>query len=113
MTFSAFVNEWHEKYAIKELAVLTLKTYDHHLKNHILPAIGHIRLDQVKPIQIVNLLDELSKPGSRKDKQKGILSGGTIQYIYRVIKNIFSRAADWKLIKSNPLEGIKKPKAEV
>jgi integrase len=111
MTFAAFVGEWDAKYAKNELAPLTLKTYHHHLKNHILPAIGHLRLDQIKPIRLVTLLDELGKPGARKDNKGDTLSGGTIQYIYRVMKNVFSRATDWKLIKSNPLNGIKKPRA--
>lgn len=110
MKFEVFVEEWREKYAEKELAPLTLKTYNHHLKNHILPAIGHLRLDQIRTIQLINLLDSLSKAGVRKDGREDTLASGTIQYIYRVIKNIFNRATDWKLIKSNPLTGIKKPK---
>jgi integrase len=37
MTFGAFVEEWHSKYAIKHLEHKTLYTYMSNLKNRILP----------------------------------------------------------------------------
>lgn len=112
MTFASFVNEWREKYAEKSLAPLTLKTYQHHLQNHILPAFGHKRIDQIKPLHIVTFLNDLEKPGARKDGRGETLSSGTIEYIYRVLKNVLNRAVEWKVIPSHPMEGIKKPKVE-
>jgi integrase len=84
--------------------------YDLHLKNHIVPAFGHMRMDQIKPLHIVTFLDELSKPGARKDGHSEVLSSGTIEYIYRVIKSLFNRAMDWQMLKKHPMDGIKKPK---
>lgn len=112
MIFSEFVEEWKTKYAQKGLAEKTYKEYARHIRNHILPAIGHKRLDEIKPMHLVTLIGNLSKPGARKDGRGTTLSGRTIQYIYAVLRNIFSQAEGWKLIKSNPMEGIKKPKAE-
>ncbi len=37
------------------------------------------------------------------------LDFGTIGYIYRVLKNILTRATEWRMIASNPMIGIKKP----
>lgn len=112
MTFAAFIEEWRTKYAEKQLAPKTLKEYLGHIRNHILPALGHKRLDEIKPMHIITLLDRLSNPGSRKDDRGQMLSGRTIQYIYSVMRNIFAQAESWKLIKSNPIKEIKKPKAE-
>jgi integrase len=109
MTFSSFVEEWREKYAVKHLGEATLDTYMIHLKNRIIPIFGTMRLDAIKTIHIVNFIEELSK-GQRHDGKEGALSPGTIQYIHRVIKNVFSRAVEWKIIKTNPVEGVKKPK---
>lgn len=39
-----------------------------------------------------------------------MLSKGTIEYIYRVIKSLFNRSMDWQMLKKHPIEGIKKPK---
>ncbi|SDN33809.1 hypothetical protein SAMN04487897_102557 [Paenibacillus sp. yr247] len=69
-----------------------------------------MRMDQIKSLHIVTFLDDLSKPGARKDGQGDVLSSGTIEYIYRVIKNLFNRAMDWQMLKKHPMEGIKKPK---
>ncbi|WP_270406053.1 tyrosine-type recombinase/integrase [Paenibacillus timonensis] len=110
MTFAAFVEEWKEKYAQHELGIKTLDIYSRFLKNRILPVFGHMRLDKIQPFHIVNFISDLSKDGSRQDGKKGQLSSGTVQYTHRIIKNIFSRAVEWKLIKSNPAAEIKKPK---
>lgn len=105
-TLQEFVKDWEKKYASKELSEQTLENYLGHLKNHILPALGHLRLDQVKPIHVVNFLDQLQ----RKDGKEKSLSIGTIQYIYRVLRNIFERATEWKIISHNPVADVKKPK---
>ncbi len=109
MTFAAFVGEWREKYAREHLGDATLDTYNIHLKNRIIPVFGHKRIDEIKTIQIMNFIEDLKK-GSRQDGKEGSISAGTIQYIHRTIKNVFSRAVDWKVIKSNPVEGVKKPR---
>jgi integrase len=109
MTLAAFVEEWREKYAKEHLGDATLDTYNIHLKNRILPIFGHKRIDEIKTIQIMSFIEGLKK-GKRQDGRNGSLSAGTIQYIHRTLKNVFSRAVDWKMIKSNPVEGVKKPK---
>lgn len=109
MTFSAFVQEWEQKYATKHLGEKTLHTYKSHLKTRILPTFGHMRLDQIKPLHIVTFMDSLSREGARLGLRNGNLPTGTIEVIHRVLKNIFSRATEWKLIKQNPVASVKKP----
>ncbi|OLN23865.1 site-specific integrase [Domibacillus antri] len=106
LTIAAFSEEWEKKYAKKELGEQTLDTYRSYLKNHILPAFGHMRLDQVKPIHVVNFLDGLK----RADGDDKGLSISTNEYIYRVLRNVFQRAEDWKILKENPVASVKRPK---
>ncbi|WP_312894945.1 site-specific integrase [Paenibacillus eucommiae] len=56
----------------------------------------------MKTIHIVSFLDSLTKDGARQGFRKGNLSTGTIEINHRVLKNIFSRAVEWKLLKLNP-----------
>ena len=113
MLFSAFVKEWRAKYGVKKLGETTLEVYDEHLKNHIIPAFGEKRVEQINTLQIVNFLDELEKPGARKDgNDKKGLSAGTIQYISKILRNIFNRAVEWKLIKESPMDGVPSPTVE-
>lgn len=110
MTVEAFIGEWREKYAVKELEAKTLDIYLRIIKKRIVPYLGHMRLDQVKPLHILSLMNELNKPGSRQDGKDGVLASGSVQVIYRVLKNIFKRAVEWRVIKSNPVADVKKPK---
>ena len=110
LAFQAFVEEWHNKYAVQELELKTLSIYLRVLKNRILPVIGHLRLDQIKPLHIVSLLSDLYKEGCRKDGKKGVLSSGSIHMVHRVLKNVFNRAVEWRVIKTNPVADVKAPK---
>lgn len=112
MTFAGFVEEWKEKYAKRELSPKTFENYLIQINNRLIPEFGHLRLDQIKPLHIVTFLDKLQQVGARKDGKDGTLSSGMVEYVHRVLKNIFNRAVDWKLIKVSPMEGIKKPKVE-
>ncbi|WP_328034916.1 site-specific integrase [Halalkalibacterium halodurans] len=111
MTLSDFVNkEWKEKYAKDELSPTTYDVYCNHLESRILPAFGHQQMDKISTIQIVTFLKGLQQPGVRKDGKKGVLGIETVQYIYRVLNNVFERAEKWKFIMSNPMHGVAKPK---
>src|SRR5690606_5134469 len=86
--------------------------YELHIQNHILPALGHYRLDELKPMHIITFLSDLYKPGARKDGRGDQLSSRSIQYIYAVLRSILAQAAVWKVIPENPMQNIPKPKAE-
>jgi integrase len=110
MTFGTFVEEWRDKYAVKHLGYKTLYTYESNLKNRILPAFRHMRLEDIKPLHIVDFLDKLEKEGSRRDKKSGGLASGTIEIQHRILKNILKRAVEWRIIKRNPVGDVQKPK---
>lgn len=110
MKFGAFVEEWRNKYAVKHLGYKTLYTYDSNLKTRILPYFQHLKLEEIKPLHIVNFLEQLEKEGSRGDKKSGGLASGTIEIQHRILKNILKRAVEWRIIKRNPVNDVQKPK---
>lgn len=112
MTFAAFVEEWREKHARRELSPKTLENYNIQIKKRLIPTFGHMRLDQIKPLHVVTFLESLQREGERADGKEGALSSGMVEYIHRVLKNIFNRAVEWKIIKTSPMAAIKKPKVE-
>lgn len=112
MTLAQFVDEWREKFAQQHYKPSTMATYELHIQNHILPALGHHRLDELKPMHIITFLADLHKPGARKDGRGEQLSGRSIQYIYAVLRSILTQATVWKVISENPMADIPKPKAE-
>ncbi|WP_027087959.1 tyrosine-type recombinase/integrase [Cohnella panacarvi] len=112
MSFDTFLAVWREKYGQKHLEVKTLETYDIMLKNHILPSFGTCRISDLKPIHIMVLLDELSREGSRKDGKSGGLASSSIRFVHRILKDIFERAVEWRIIKLNPVSAVKRPKIQ-
>lgn len=110
MLLSQFIDEWREKYAKDALSPSTLSVYENHIKARILPHFGHMRIDQIKPLHLLSFIKELEKTGARKDGLNKPLDVGTVNYIYRVLKNIFTRATEWKVLTDNPMDGVAKPK---
>lgn len=110
MVFSKFVTEWNEKYGTKHLELKTLESYSHMLRNHIIPTFGHKRLDEIKPLHIITLLKTLEQDDARKDGKTGGLSSTTLRFIHRILKDIFDRAVEWRVIKESPVQAIKRPK---
>lgn len=110
MAFGAFVEEWKSKYAEKTLAPTTYYSYLRTLEKRILPVFHNMKLSEVKPFHIINYLDDLQKPGQHSKEEGGSLSPSVLLFNYRVLRNIFSRAVDWQLIKTNPVEKVPKPK---
>ncbi|RKD73658.1 site-specific recombinase XerD [Sinobaca qinghaiensis] len=111
MHFSAFVEEWKNKYAAKELAPTTYYSYVKTIERRMLPVFGDMKLSDIKPFHIVDYMNELQKPGQHTQKEGATLSASVLQFNHRILKNIFSRAVDWEIIKTNPVANVSKPKA--
>ena len=111
-TFKEFVDKhWWLKYARARggLAPATQITYQEHLKTRILPHFGHMLLDEIKTMHLVDFFSDLQGHNARLDGKPGPLGDGTIRYIHRILRNIFSRAVEWKFIAANPMDGVKRP----
>ncbi|UOF91055.1 site-specific integrase [Fodinisporobacter ferrooxydans] len=113
MTVDSFVNnEWLKKFAETNYSPTTLKKYIGQLNAHILPEIGHKQLDDIKPLHLVTYLNKLEQNDIRKDGRVGKLSAATIKDIYKIMKSVFNKAVEWKVISSDPMDGVSQPKVE-
>jgi len=83
----------------------TLETYRTHVKNHIRPSLGSIRLNRLTTHDVDRFLTSL-------DKDKG-LAPGTIALIYNVLSGALSQAVDWGWLPTNVAKKarVKKPEA--
>lgn len=105
MTLNAFVQEWYSKYASK-LAQTTYGNHQRKLDKHILPVIGHMEMNKITEMMLINLLDNLE----RKDDKAGELSFHSKQDVYRTLQSLFKYAHKWKVISHNPMKNVDKPK---
>lgn len=95
------VREFVEEYM--EQAKITKITYKNDIakfRDHILPAIGNLRLSDVTPRDIQMLLGEL--------KEK--LSPATVNRVHALLSVFFNLAVSWKRISHSPCANLKKLK---
>ncbi|MBP1950244.1 tyrosine-type recombinase/integrase [Virgibacillus litoralis] len=108
--FSDYISDWRNKFAKNNYAARTLQNYNEKLNNYILPYFGSKRLDQIKPIHVVNFMSEVSQPGAAASKREEPLSGATIYEIDKTLRVVLNKAVEWQLIKKSPMDGLKRPK---
>ena len=109
-TFAEFVQRWLKDYAESHLAAKTLHRYKEILEKRVLPALGHLKLEKIRPNHLLEFYASLQVEGIRQDGRPGKLSGKTILQHHRVISSILNDAVQWQLIPSNPASRVKPPK---
>jgi len=119
LKFTDFVEIWKRDYGSKELAPSTYKRYLGILESRIIPFFGHFRVDKIKPTDIMQFYDLLSKDTQivrRKDnngKKAGKpLSPKTILEHHRLLRAMLQKAVYWQMIVSNPAERVQAPKTK-
>lgn len=110
--FDRFASEWFQRHCEKNLAPKTQRSYQTHLEKRILPAFGHMDLTQIRPLHVMQFIDDLEKGRARFDGKTKTLSGQSILYCFRVLSSMLQDAMQWQLIPSNPCQRVKPPKAE-
>ncbi|MEW5954698.1 MAG: tyrosine-type recombinase/integrase [Bacillota bacterium] len=109
LTFSDFVARWMRDYAETNLEPKTVEFYNEKL-TRILEAMGHLKIEQIKPTHLLEFYANLQKGGVRLDGKPGGLSANNIRHHHRVISSIMQDAVEWQVIPSNPAARVKSPK---
>jgi integrase len=115
ISFERFVKErWLPKYAEKELAPKTIYEHRCNLEKRIYPAMGHLKMNKIRPSHIIDFIDNMGEEGMRQDehKEKKSLSSNSILRYFRLISSILSTAVQWQVIPENPAKRVKPPKVQ-
>jgi len=108
LTFKEFSQKWLE--SKKDLAPKTQHRYKQLLDARILPAMGHMKLEDIKPFHIMQFYDNLQESGIREDGKEGTLSQQTILHHHRLLVTIFNAAVKWQILLTNPAARVESPK---
>ncbi len=111
-TFAEFVQRWLKDYAESHLAPKTVHRYKEILEKRVLPALGHLKLEKIRPNHLLEFYASLQVEGIRQDGRPGKLSERTILHHHRLINTILNAAVQWQLIPSNPANRVKPPKVK-
>ena len=85
----------------------TYLSYESHLRNHICPHIGHMRLDKVDGSTLNGLYATLLEKGRRNGSA---LSPSTVRRVHAALHRAFRDAVRWDLINRNPADSADPPK---
>lgn len=100
-TVEQWAKQWLLIYKKDKVQYNTYKNYEGYTKKHIIPEIGALKLEQVRPAHIETLM-----------KKKAELSISAQHHIYLTIKSIFESAVENKLCTTNPVGKFKAPRTE-
>lgn len=90
---------WLERYK-KKLATTTYNTYNSIINNHLIPNLGNIPLQQLKPLHIEDYYYQ----------KQNELSQRTLLHHHRVLSLALKNAVGWQLIPNNPCDYVEAPK---
>lgn len=106
------VEAWLTKYLAVYCSTVeqtTREGYQNYINNHIIPAIGKVKLKNVRPMTIQKFYnDEAAGTGTAKRKYKG----KTILQEHRILHRAFAKAVSDGLISRNPIDGVDAPQVD-
>ncbi len=107
VTLFEFTERWKNEYAIQKLEPGTVERYMQEMDEKILPALGHMKLSELRPATLNSFFLSLGKDGARKDGKPGGYSKGTILKTFNVLSSVLHTAVDWEVIERNPCDKVR------
>lgn len=106
ISLKEFADRWLKEYAPQHLEPGTIEKYQDEL-DKVLPALGHLKLSELRPHNLNSFFVSLTKDGARKDGKPGGYSKGSIAKTRNVLSSVLRTAAEWELIEKNPLDKVR------
>lgn len=107
ITLQGFVTRWLAEYAAQKLQPGTVEAYTAELNDKILPALGHLKLTELRPATLNSFFIAMTRDGARKDGKPGGYSRATIKKTQDVLSSVLRTAVDWELIEKNPMDKVR------
>jgi integrase len=100
LTVGEFLNQWIELHA-NQLKPSTLYSYSRNIRSNLIPYIGHVKLQELRPAHVQTLYGQLLERG---------LAHRSVHYAGSVLSNAIKYAVDVEgLLLSNPVSKVPKP----
>ena len=107
ITLKEFTDRWLEEYASANLEQTTVAKYREEIDGKIIPALGHLKLTEIRPHTVNSFLASLRSDNAKKGG--GAYSRSTIKKAFAVLSSILKTAEQWEVIDSNPCQKVTVP----
>ncbi|WP_029422150.1 tyrosine-type recombinase/integrase [Alicyclobacillus macrosporangiidus] len=108
MTIAEFLQQWLD-HKQSQVRPSTLRSYSWHVRHHIIPYIGHVKISKLTPVMLQKLYTDLQK-APRKDGKPGVVSNRSILHAHLVLHEALDRAVKWGLTPRNVCELVDPPR---
>ncbi len=102
-TVGEFLDQWLERTAKARVRGQTFKGYEVNVRVHLKPAIGHLPLRQLEPVQVQDLIDRKLREG---------LAPKSVRYMQGILRNALNHAIRWNYIQRNPAALVDGPRIQ-
>lgn len=108
-TVAEWLTTWMKEYAINDLRDSTYESYEQHIKDHIVPIIGQVKLKELTGTHIQKMYNTLQEPKARGGHA---ISAATIAKIKNILSGALKQALTNHIIRMNPILEAKAPKVD-
>jgi integrase len=107
LTAGEFLATWMRDWGEGHLSPKTSERFLELIAANVVPHIGALRLQQIKPVNCAELYGTLLREGR---KCGGGLAPRTVGQVHRMLHRAFGHAQKWGLVSSNPCSLVEPPK---
>lgn len=88
-----YLEDWLERYVKSNVRPNSYAGYERNIRIHVIPYLGHIRLNAISSLALDDLYRKLLKSG---------LAVNTVKYVHRTLSIALEHAVSYQYIESNP-----------
>lgn len=106
-TVAEFLRRWITDYVEPSLALRTQQRYREIVEHNLIPRLGGLPLQQLRPHHVLVMEQELRLGGNRRTGAP--LSPAAIQKVHNVLHRAMTHAVRWQAIAVNPIDAVDRP----
>jgi integrase len=106
ITVADYLDQWLRRRQVSEKTKANDEMF---CRCHLIPGLGHIKLDKLKAVQIQDFISKKQQSKSRLDG-KGTLSTQTVWHLAKTLRKALNDAVSWQYLRRSPFSGVKMPR---
>jgi integrase len=97
-TVAEFIERWERDWASANVSPKTLERYKQILRLNVVPHIGTMRVQKLRPVHLNELYGKLQRTGGKNGRP---LSARSVGHVHRVVHRFLGHAATWGVVSQN------------
>jgi integrase len=105
-TVAEFVERWDRDWLSLNIGPKSLERYRQILRLYVIPHLGAVRVQKLRPVHLIELYARLLRGGGREGRP---LAAATVGYTHRVLHRMLGHAAIWGVVATNVVALVSPP----